>query len=57
LSQRLSCLLRRERYRVAELFETVNMVTFDPSPISLVKIIGPQIAVGFLGTQDVIDNH
>jgi hypothetical protein len=34
----------------------MNMVTFDPSPIPLVKIISTQIGVGFLGMQDVIDD-
>ena len=32
------------------------MVTFDPFPIPLVKILSTQISVGFLGTQDVIND-
>jgi hypothetical protein len=48
--EELSGLLWYQRHSVAEWFETVDMVTLDPFPIPLVKVISSQIAIGFLGT-------
>ena len=42
--------LPREAAHIAELFETVDMVTLDACPILLVKVIGSQVGIGFLGT-------
>ena len=46
-NEQLSCLLWHERHGVTELFEAVNMVTFDPSPIALVKIVSAQIGISY----------
>jgi hypothetical protein len=46
----LSRLLWHQRHGVAELFETVNMMTLDPFPIPLVKVISSQVSIRFLGT-------
>ena len=43
----LSGLLWHQRHGVAELFEAVDMVTLDTSPIPLVKVISSQIAIGY----------
>ena len=41
----LSRLLWYQRHSIAELFEAVDMVTFDASSIPLVKVISSQIAI------------
>jgi hypothetical protein len=46
----LSGLLWDQRHGVAELFEAVDMVTLDPFPIPLLKVISSQIGIGFLAT-------
>ena len=45
----LGDLLWAERHAVAELFEAVDMMTLDASPIALLKVISSQVALGFLG--------
>ena len=45
----LGDLLWNERHAVAELFEAVDMMTLDASPILLGKVIGSQIRIRFLG--------
>ena len=54
--EELSDLRRGERHGVTVLLEAVNMVELNPFAIPLVKIIGTQIPVGFLGSEDVV-NH
>jgi hypothetical protein len=53
-AEKLSNLRRGERHGVTELLEAVNMVELNPFAIPLVKIIGTQVPVGFLGSQDVV---
>ncbi len=48
-SQVLRRLLWHERHGGAELFKAMEMVTFDACPILVIKIIGSQVGVGFLG--------
>ncbi len=50
-------LLWRECYRVAKLFEAMEVVTLNPPPILLVKVIRSQIGVESLRPQDMVDNH
>jgi hypothetical protein len=57
LSKMLSCLLWHQRHGVAKLFEVVDMVTLNTSPIALVEVASSQVGIGFLGTQDMVDNN
>jgi len=45
----LSRLLWYERHGVAELFEAVDVVTLDPCPILLIKVISSQVGIRFFG--------
>jgi hypothetical protein len=46
----LSRLLWDERQAGAKLFEAVDMVTFNTSPILLVKVIRSQVAIRLFGS-------
>jgi len=43
-------LLWRKHHRVARLFETMDVVTLNAASVSLLKVIGSPIGIGFLRT-------
>ena len=48
---------RGKRDRVAELFESANMMTLNASGIELVKGVSSEIRVRFLLPQDMVHDH
>lgn len=48
-SKPLGHLLCRERHRVAELFESLDMVMLDTLAIPLAKVIRSQVGIGLFG--------
>ena len=48
---------RGKRDRVAELFESANMMTLNASGIELVKVVSSEIRVRFLLPQDMVNDH
>ena len=48
---------RGKRDRVAELFESANMMTLNASCIELVKVVSSEIRVRFLLPQDMVNDH
>lgn len=55
--KRLRDLLWLQCHGVAELFETMEMVTLYACPILVIKVIGSQVGVGFLRSQKMVDDH
>src|SRR5262249_47982563 len=46
---------RRERHGIAQLFEAAHMVGLHACFVELVQVVGPQISVGHVVTQQVVD--
>src|SRR5262249_29090498 len=48
---------RRERHGIAQLLQTMHVMALYARLVELVKVVRPQIGVGHVVTQHVIDDH